>query len=785
MEKHSSYGKQYCTFNNALRCHPTIVAQSASGVANQGWKIYRSPKSKDYYVGITCPRQCWQNIRVYSNVQAYNGVATLTFYYYIWETKEKEGDRLLPQLRIKGCNNGEIWRSTDYKQSHETGEWIGVVVPIYCSNIFSIIFEGIMTSGGQVIAVDNVAITDGRTFSNVLPQPSISVVHPTIPPGSPVVPSQGTRPAGSPPGRPPQRPTYHLPHLPPVTDQTTATTVSITKSTVLDSLNETSGLVPSTAIEGGASSGKGDSSAIPKLLVALALCICSLTLCVHCIIYRKQKKCHNMSKGHQPPRQSPISGQLSSASSVCEIVITDHSRNSWAINQSGGPDIPGTSQGLTVDHLTTNDRPRLATCTLGSKAFNSHLTRVNSELRPSGRASSLPSRPTPNIYESIDEVKSSLSSHPSNFFLNLSKRSSFVKKVVHTLELPFRKNHLEKSRNSALGSKDRSLSDVTGKSETSRIHKRAFRKSNSHSAGIRFFPTSMSSLNSQNDNGPSPSRPNLSPTLPNRPMSNIFGKTSSRIPGLRTSLSKSRSHSDVNTAVSTGRKLLPSSVSPYSCSKLPNISFELGDSRPSVLFAKSSAETSPNHSIVEEPNETTSSSRISEHFYHDLDSQFRPTVSANLYHVLDPTSFESSSSSEDEDLEKKISTVKRNTVLQRTESGYTIVSKSSYNSDFENSVGSNLSNIQSLDRVYFRLESLDNPQHDNESEFGARDGLLEHEFDMSCDMQRRSNKYGRRVSDLETTCTLSMYEESGRLLDETDISSTIDDRPDVLRGVRA
>ena len=39
-------GKQYCTFNNALRCHPTIVAQSASGIVNQGWKIYRSPKTK-------------------------------------------------------------------------------------------------------------------------------------------------------------------------------------------------------------------------------------------------------------------------------------------------------------------------------------------------------------------------------------------------------------------------------------------------------------------------------------------------------------------------------------------------------------------------------------------------------------------------------------------------------------------------------------------------------------------------------------------------------------------
>ena len=58
--------------------------------------------STDYYVGITCPQNCWQSIRVYSNMQSYNGVATLTFYYYIWETKQKEGDGYLPQLRIKG-----------------------------------------------------------------------------------------------------------------------------------------------------------------------------------------------------------------------------------------------------------------------------------------------------------------------------------------------------------------------------------------------------------------------------------------------------------------------------------------------------------------------------------------------------------------------------------------------------------------------------------------------------------------------------------------------------------
>lgn len=487
-----------------------------------------------------------------------------------------------------------------------------------------------------------------------------------------------------------------------------------------------------------------------------------------------------MKRGNPPTGQTPISGQLSSSSSVCEIVITDHSRNSWAINRAEGPDIPGPSHGLTVDHFTTNHRPRLATCTLGSKAFS----RVNSELRPSGRACSLPSRPTPNIYESIDEVKSGLSSHPSNFFLNLSKRSAFVKKVVHTLELPFRKSHPEKSRSSGLVTKDRSMSDATAKAESTKNHKRAFRKSNSHSGGIRFFPSSLSSLNTHSDVPPSQNRINLSPLLPKRPLSNVFGKHSSRMTSFRTSLSKSRSHSDVNTAVS-GRKHHTSSVSPYSCSKLPNISFHLSDSGPNVHFAKSSAETSPNQSFIEEPNETTSSSRMSEHFYHDLDSQFRPTVSANVYHVLDPTAYESASSSEDEDFENKQSTVKRNTVLKRTESGYTVVSKSSYNSDFENSVGSNLSNIQSLDRVYFRLESLDHSQHDTESEFGARDGLLDHEFDMSCDLQRRSHKNGRRVSDLETTCTLSMYEESGRLLDETDISSTIDDRPDVIKGVRA
>ena len=186
------------------------------------------------------------------------------------------------------------------------------------------------------------------------------------------------------------------------------------------------------------------------------------------------------------------------------------------------------------------------------------------------------------------------------------------------------------------------------------------------------------------------------------------------------------------------------------------------------------------------------SSRLSEHFYQDPDNQFQPPAPANVYHVLDPTAFESlsssTSSSSDDECERRRLTAKRNTVLRRTESGYTIVSKSSFHSDFENSVNSSLSNGHDVDeRVYFRLESVENSHDDFDYDFGVRDGLLEHEFELGSDTYKRVRKHDklvRRVSDLETTCTLSMYEESGRLLDDTDVSTTVDDRPDVLKDVK-
>ena len=65
--------------------------------------LYHGQRDTDYYVGITCPERCWQSIRVYSNMRAYNGVATLSFYYYVWEIRRKASDiHLLPELTITG-----------------------------------------------------------------------------------------------------------------------------------------------------------------------------------------------------------------------------------------------------------------------------------------------------------------------------------------------------------------------------------------------------------------------------------------------------------------------------------------------------------------------------------------------------------------------------------------------------------------------------------------------------------------------------------------------------------
>ncbi|XP_038057503.1 uncharacterized protein LOC119729070 [Patiria miniata] len=389
-----------CSGGLSLRClvclliysasHATFAAAASTGVetfegsgtglppfqcGNSGWSIQQT--SEGNLAFVTCPSKCSHNVTVLRGSFTNFGTATVSFNYAL-NVGDATSLQASPVLSVY-CESRSVVRLwTSLQGGAANGSWQHAEVKVKPpGRTFNLIFEANIQEIGQVIGLDNVVVQDGK--NKVPPAPTIPLAYPAncLEDGRPTyIPTDGDQSTSQ------------------STDETTPYPSDVSPENTFGLLDNETTLL------------------FAQILAILSVCVCFITVGIHCLIWRKQRRLHKISSVvHLRPKAT---SDVPHDSMLLEMnLVASDQPDQPTSNSLCEPTKTKCLQQLKESDILQKQDPRRATIAHGaSGSMAHHMAKDGSEdddsddeqQLPHPRTKSLPCRPPVNVYESIDEV---------------------------------------------------------------------------------------------------------------------------------------------------------------------------------------------------------------------------------------------------------------------------------------------------------------------------------------------------------------------------------------------